>query len=69
LLTSIFRFQQWNLGVDGNVEKQIKRRGVLDPKILPYYPYRDDGVPLYNAIKKYVTRVIHYFYGKFGALV
>jgi arachidonate 5-lipoxygenase len=69
LLTSIFRFQQWNLGEEGNFEKQIKNRGVLDPKILPYYPYRDDGVPLYNAITKYVTRAINYFYGIIGAIV
>jgi hypothetical protein len=52
------------LNIDGNVEKQIEKRGVLDPKVLPHYPYRDDAVPLYNAIKEYVQKVINFFYGR-----
>jgi hypothetical protein len=52
------------LNIDGNVEKQIEKRGVLDPKVLPHYPYRDDAVPLYNAIKEYVKKVINFFYGR-----
>lgn len=48
------------------MEKQIEARGVLDPKILPYYPYRDDAVPLYKIIRKYVTNVVKYFYGTSG---
>jgi arachidonate 5-lipoxygenase len=62
----VFRFQTWDLKVDGNLEKQIEARGVLDPKILPYYPYRDDAVPLYKIIRKYVTNVVKYFYGTSG---
>jgi arachidonate 5-lipoxygenase len=49
------------------VEKELKKRGVLDPKILPYYPYRDDGVPLYKLIREdYVSKIVKYFYGKSG---
>jgi arachidonate 5-lipoxygenase len=52
------------LDEDGNMEKQLKKRGVLDPEILPYYPYRDDGVPLYKLIRDYVTKVLNFFYGR-----
>lgn len=37
---------------------------VMDKNILPYYPYRDDGVPLFNAIKRYVTKVVNHYYGE-----
>jgi hypothetical protein len=59
----IFRFQKWDLHLDGNIEKQIETRGVLDSNILPYYPYRDDAVALYKIIRKYVTSVVKFFYG------
>lgn len=49
--------------MDGNVKNQIEVRGVLDSKVLPYYPYRDDALCLYEIIKKYVTKVVKYFYG------
>lgn len=52
------------MNIDGNVEKQIEKRGVLDPKILPHYPYRDDAVPLYNIIRSYVSKVVNFFYSK-----
>ena len=38
---------------------------VSDPSVLPDYPYRDDGLLLYNAINKYVTSVIEARYGEF----
>jgi hypothetical protein len=59
-----FRFQRWRLDEDGNMEKELKKRGVLEPEILPYYPYRDDGVPLYKLIRDYVTKVVNFFYGR-----
>jgi len=63
----IYRYQKWRVDEEGNMEKDLKNRGVLDSKILPYYPYRDDGVPLYNLIRKeYVAKVVNVFYGKSG---
>jgi hypothetical protein len=62
----IYRFQKWTVDEDGNMEKELKKRGVLDPAILPHYPYRDDGVPLYRLIREYVTKVVNFFYGKTG---
>ncbi|XP_059482281.1 polyunsaturated fatty acid 5-lipoxygenase-like [Neocloeon triangulifer] len=55
-------FQNWNLQQYGDVENEIRLRGVLDPEILPYYPYRDDGLPLFEIIKKYVTNIVNYYY-------
>nr|XP_053629172.1 allene oxide synthase-lipoxygenase protein-like isoform X4 [Cherax quadricarinatus]XP_053629173.1 allene oxide synthase-lipoxygenase protein-like isoform X4 [Cherax quadricarinatus] len=55
-------FDRWRFDREGQIEKELEARGVLDTDILPYYPYRDDGVPLYNAIKKYVTTVVTHHY-------
>ena len=37
---------------------------VLDPSVLPDYPYRDDGLLLYEAIYRYVSSVIEARYGR-----
>ena len=37
---------------------------MADPSVLPDYPYRDDGLMLYNAINKYVTSIVEARYGK-----
>ncbi|XP_045601794.1 allene oxide synthase-lipoxygenase protein isoform X4 [Procambarus clarkii] len=55
-------FDRWRFDREGQIEKELESRGVLDKNVLPYYPYRDDGVPLYNAIKKYVTAVVTHHY-------
>jgi hypothetical protein len=31
---------------------------VLDPKILPDYPYRDDGLLMHTAIENHVRRIV-----------
>ncbi|MCL4139875.1 UNVERIFIED_CONTAM: hypothetical protein GTU68_035281 [Idotea baltica] len=53
----------------GNIEEEIKSRGVLDPEILPNYAYRDDSILLYNAIRKYVSKVVHHYYDSEDKLV
>ncbi|XP_063605786.1 polyunsaturated fatty acid 5-lipoxygenase-like isoform X2 [Penaeus indicus] len=55
-------FDRWSFEREGQVEKELEARGVLDKDILPYYPYRDDAVPLYHAIKKYVSTVVRHHY-------
>ncbi|XP_042240591.1 allene oxide synthase-lipoxygenase protein-like isoform X3 [Homarus americanus] len=55
-------FDRWRFDREGQVEKELEARGVLDKTILPYYPYRDDAIPLYNVIKKYVTTVVKHHY-------
>jgi hypothetical protein len=61
----IFRFVSWDLNIHGDVEKEIESRGLLDPEVLPFYPFRDDSVKLYKIIKSYVHKVVHYYYGKY----
>ena len=37
---------------------------VGDPSILPEFPYRDDGMLMYNAIKRYVADIVNIYYGE-----
>ena len=37
---------------------------VLDTDILPCFPYRDDGILLYQAMEKYVSSIVFGNYGK-----
>lgn len=55
-------FDAWRFDVEGQVPNELEARGLLDKEILPDYPYRDDAIPLYNIIKKYVTTVVRHHY-------
>ncbi|KFE67542.1 lipoxygenase family protein [Hyalangium minutum] len=54
-------YQRWKLS-DNKPRPDFERRGVLDPAVLPYYPYRDDALRLWDAIEEYVGGVLHHFY-------
>ncbi|MFY0565420.1 lipoxygenase family protein [Archangium lansingense] len=54
-------YLRWKLA-DNKPRLDFERRGVLDPAILPYYPYRDDALPLWDAIEEYVGGVLGHFY-------
>jgi arachidonate 15-lipoxygenase len=41
---------------------ELKNRGMDDTKQLPHYPYRDDGLLLWNAIKTFVSGFLKYYY-------
>ena len=58
------RYAKWSLQKDGNFVKNIKKRGVDNPKLLPNYHYRDDGRPLWRAIEEYVQTAITGYYGQ-----
>ena len=49
----------WELNKEGNLENDIKARGVED---LPKYYFRDDALPVYRTIKKYVSAVVNPHY-------
>lgn len=51
-------WQDWRMDVHGTLPADLEQRGVADPSVLPDYPYRDDGLMLYNAINKYVTSIV-----------
>lgn len=55
--------KSWRADVHGVPEAEMRERGVLDPNVLPNYPYRDDVLPLHAIIKKYVTTVLEHHYG------
>ncbi|XP_071966226.1 polyunsaturated fatty acid 5-lipoxygenase-like [Antedon mediterranea] len=40
----------------------LKARGVFDEDVLPNFHYRDDGLLIWNAIKKYVATVVNAYY-------
>ncbi|QRO01258.1 lipoxygenase [Archangium violaceum] len=61
-------FQRWKLA-DNKPRLDFERRGVLDPAILPDYPYRDDALPLWDALEEFVGGVLAPFYKSDADLV
>jgi len=51
-------WQNWRMDIHGTLPADLEQRGVSDPSVLPDYPYRDDGLLLYNAIDRYVSSII-----------
>lgn len=51
----------WTLR-DTHLPTDLARRGVDDPAVLPYYPYRDDALPLWHAMAAYVRETLGVFY-------
>ena len=60
--------QNWRLDREGVVPRQVAARGVAQPCVLPYYPYRDDGCALYAALERYVRAVVEAAYREPGSL-
>jgi arachidonate 15-lipoxygenase len=42
--------------------KQLQQRGVDDPNLLPIYPYRDDALLIWNAIRQWVADYLQLYY-------
>ena len=49
----------WRLDLEGNLENDIKARGVED---LPKYYFRDDALAVYRVTKNYVAAVVNQHY-------
>lgn len=47
---------------DMHFPRELKRRGVDDREALPSYPFRDDGMLLWNALYGFVTQYIEHYY-------
>jgi arachidonate 15-lipoxygenase len=41
---------------------EIKNRGMADTEATPHYPYRDDGMLVWEAIEKYVGKYLQIYY-------
>lgn len=42
----------------------IASRGLDDPKLLPYFPYRDDGLLIFDLLGKYIREYVALYYGQ-----
>lgn len=51
---------------DMHFPRELKRRGVDDRKALPSYPFRDDGMLLWDALHEFVTQYIGHYYPTSG---
>lgn len=47
---------------DNMVPNQLRRRGVDDPDLLPFYPYRDDALLVRDAIRSWVSSYLRIYY-------
>lgn len=54
-------YSKWNL-LHNNLRKNLEARGCLDEDALPYYPYRDDGLLVWDAMEAYVREVVYMHY-------
>lgn len=62
-MVCLCRMRDFRLDVHGSPLRELGSRGVLDEKIVPVYPYRDDAVLLYKILHAYVDRNLRIFYG------
>ncbi|GBG87573.1 hypothetical protein CBR_g45631 [Chara braunii] len=56
-------FKSWRFK-DQALPENLKKRGVYDKSVLPYYPYRDTGMLIWNAMHKYALGYLKIYYGQ-----
>lgn len=54
-------YSSWSLDT-ANLKKEAASRGVDNGQTLPHYPYRDDGLLVWDAIEAYVTKYVDLYY-------
>jgi arachidonate 15-lipoxygenase len=54
-------YAEWSLDQFA-LPTELKNRGVDDVECLPHYPYRDDAMLLWQAIHKFVSNFVGYYY-------
>lgn len=54
-------YEEWSLDKFA-LPTELKNRGVDDVNNLPHYPYRDDGMLLWNVIKNFVSEYLKIYY-------
>jgi arachidonate 15-lipoxygenase len=53
---------------ESSLPKVLKVRGIDDVECLPNYPYRDDGLLIWNAIHEWVSSYLNLFYANDSAV-
>jgi arachidonate 15-lipoxygenase len=51
------------------IPESLRKRGVDDPTRLPYYPYRDDALVIWNRLSLYIEDYVALYYGNDDAVV
>lgn len=54
--------ETWSLRARLDVPHGLRQRGVDAPEALPHYPWRDDGLLVWHALRRLVERVIELLY-------
>ena len=54
-------YRNWTFN-DMDYPANLKHRGVDNPDLLPYYPYRDDGMLIWNLLGDYVKEYLDLYY-------
>ena len=54
-------YEEWSLDQFA-FPTELKNRKMDDPEILPHFPFRDDGILVWDAIKKFVTQYLQLYY-------
>lgn len=57
----IRHYRQWDFS-DLMLPEELARRGVDDTEVLPVYPYRDDGLPVWEALRAFVSGYLAVYY-------
>ncbi len=55
-------YATWDLRQHGGIENDLHNRGLDDPDRLQYFPYREQGLPVYRAIRSYVEAYLGLWY-------
>jgi arachidonate 15-lipoxygenase len=61
-------YQNWTFD-DMDFPNDLARRGVDNPTSLPYFPFRDDGMLIWNLLGQYVREYINHYYTDDNAVV
>jgi len=59
LLRDAHPFATWDVT---DFRRNIKERGVADKKLLPYFPFRDDGEKIYEVIEDMIKNYVNLYY-------
>ncbi|MDT7542433.1 MAG: arachidonate 15-lipoxygenase [Acidobacteriota bacterium] len=61
-------YKAWTFD-DMGLPAQLRGRGVEDSEQLPYYPYRDDGLIIWNRLGEYIKEYLGLYYQNDGDVV